>query len=796
MAIQRIGTRVFSQTPIDQAQFKGTSGTSYFNTFLARNDETWELALKQAAAESSTESESAEAQAKVLAARTAAIERRRAQYEKAIASLNSGELKATDAAIKTSGAAEDAWALAGAKESGGRAASSKSSMAVTGTQSSSSSSSGGREEGFNFLNSLLNNSSATSPLTPEEQEKTARQQEIVQEETAKNVAGTNDDGVVYGEAAAQEKAVKEVREYLQSKPELAGDLELFNKSTNYKQAAPESWLGFVRNSESTKAPFAKGTTSSESARPGTRTYPNLPSERPGASADNFQVASREAEISRIQGLIKELDDAQVSGPLTAASRERVDTLTRAREIYNRTRMGARPGSAAVGGGAVGASGATPSFFSQQTPEMQALIVEDYSRRKSAVADPFADVPESVQRETPYKTDYRRLPEGTREALEGAKLNRGGPSGPMGTGEIAPDPERRDPEFGLTNPDSSYDMGDPAALSPGQRAERQAAVQAAGDLGERSPYPEEPQLQTLPQVGEPEGDVRILPKRTGEPAGRLEELVTPSSSGVSVEEGTSGGRGVTESLPVELQKRRNAAEVKANLQQLAIDRDRDRRRQEELDILFPEGGAPRSPVTAPRSAPRTETGELQALPDIQRAPETMTVPDTSLDYNEEQLVWHEKRQVSFNKEFELYNKAMAEWRSSTPERRRSMPIPKAPEFGRPPERGPKAPKPPPQQVPKLETKEEHGTRMKYVMQRHAAARERLKKADKFKRLTRSGIGKLTKELYIANKNANKPINESWDTLALTYATYPADMQTAHEILLALDIEANANPTPKE
>ena len=282
MAIQRIGTRVFSQTPIDQKQFAGTSGTSYFNTFLARNDETWELALKQAASEAATESDSAAAQAKVLAAQTAAIERRRAQYEKAITDLKSGELKATDAAIKTSGAAEDRWALAGAKESGGRSASSKSSMTVTGTQRSSSSSSGAREEGFNLMQSLLGVPAATSPLTPEEQEKSSRQLEVIQEEVAKNVAGTNDDGVVYGEAAAQEKAVKDVREYLQSKPELVGDLELFNKSTNYKQAAPPAWLESYRNSESTKDPFAKGSVSTESARAGFPTYPNLPADRPSA----------------------------------------------------------------------------------------------------------------------------------------------------------------------------------------------------------------------------------------------------------------------------------------------------------------------------------------------------------------------------------------------------------------------------------------------------------------------------------------------------------------------------------
>jgi hypothetical protein len=172
--------------------------------------------------------------------------------------------------------------------------------------------------------------------------------------------------------------------------------------------------------------------------------------------------------------------------------------------------------------------------------------------------------------------------------------------------------------------------------------------------------------------------------------------------------------------------------------------------------------------------------------------TTPVPDTSLDYNEEQEKWREERSKSYAAEVVQYEADLKAYRApgSTTE------LPKPPEFGRPPERGEKRPKETPKLVTQVETKEENGSRTKYLMQRHSAARALLLKPQKLKRLTRSGIGKLTRELYIANKNANKPINESWDTLALTYATFPADMQTAHEILLALDIEANANPTPKE
>lgn len=71
-----------------------------------------------------------------------------------------------------------------------------------------------------------------------------------------------------------------------------------------------------------------------------------------------------------------------------------------------------------------------------------------------------------------------------------------------------------------------------------------------------------------------------------------------------------------------------------------------------------------------------------------------------------------------------------------------------------------------------------------------------KPSQLDRKTKSGAGKVAKDIYSGNLSKNLPFSRTWDEITITFAGDDAAMKSAHEAALALDILATKSKEAKE
>lgn len=585
MAVSQIGRGVFIVSPQLQKEYSNSAAGNYTSQFTKNRGDQWEMAKQQAMLEMGAASSTYAAQLNSYERRLAALDQRVLQIDRDTASLIRGEGKAQDAAYKTAEVeGSKRWKEENKRDekqaevSGARGASSSTTSTTRPTTTSTTVKTGGGAATVNKTDISAVDLSVGSSAPVNEQYKN-----IVTQQGAGGFGGGKSQPEI--DAGVQmlfdSRIQKEADKYQTGGMDAATALDtartdsliaIENSPTtaNMLKARWEGTAPAEGAGVSTRTTPGGTTTSTryDSGSAGTPRYPGLGDTGEVPQID-VQIASRQEELDRLAALRAELanERAGLAGP-TAPGGQSSDFITRARDIAA-GRFGPTRGRAAPY-----VQRNTLDTLMNLPQEQRDAILEQY--RKTLDKPEYVPTPyEPYVEETPYKTDYRRLPAGTVAALEGAKLNRGGPSGPMGTGEIYPDPERRDPEFGLTNPDQLFHEYN-------QYIKPSLAGRPFSGIGDRPIYPGDPTYgDTTPDASQREG---LIPRSFGRNVTRGEG---PSPD-------TSGTRAAIEAV-----ERENAVKAAAAGLQKVQDNNRNReaadleagRLLQNLNTLYPEGVPP-------------------------------------------------------------------------------------------------------------------------------------------------------------------------------------------------------------
>ena len=919
MPIKEISPGVYVQVPVERKQPTNTAANSYNNAYLRADQETWDVAMQQAISERAVTSKTYNETKALYEHRLKDIDYRRRALLDAKERVYAGQQTATNAAMAYNNRARDKRETDRAAVVGAKGASTGGSTVDMPTTSTVYNTFGSSEEKLDFIGKVIRDRTkarlgegADAGQVETEAAETQQELETLLDQNtadAQKLVGTPNEAT--GKPHDDMSAIDKVRGDTRGK--FSGDaaaLEAYDAAINGpgpEYQKPEGHLDWRKQGVVTRPGYIKRTGTWTAGSPGTAKYPDLPAELASQTPGEVTVAPIEEDIARLDKELASLETERsglgdpAADTVSEAAR-RKDILTRTREIYNNTHMFAKGFQGRTLGSDLKSLGELvrkKGWFEQQPEDIQKLVVDHY-RKTKADAKKLTKIPDP--------NDYTLKPE------LGGVIDAWSPMSnePMDQRSLGAKLwEDRDPSFGKYGAADTRDIGDPGFLSPNERKKRQATVEAAGDLGERSPYPGDPtygdttiegstyvptpdegRLSAGPSTQDKpnatrdaaaaalrqelvdnadrqrqeEEKRRITEERlavlelapgempdtssmrkgstelpsTGrqsvEPRGAAGELPPMSTSGTGDfvlgqrSQGDQLPTGV-ESIPEEqrvakpillpsqgqfvetppMEGRPNATESanvavsRVELQAKKEEMDKARERREILTALFPEGVpveyAERmrdmSPTTsmverpAPRTVPNRDT--VAVSPPMGRKvipPPAPLVPTPRVPFvppRPEPEVRQPRETLPEGPQFETGSIGPTK-KDATKEANKLVEAHKrtddiisatragATAYGVSGYREP--------------------SKVTYLTNRIQEAQEYLEKPLQLRRLTLSGVGKVASDLFKSNLVAKRNVSASWEELAMTYAGNEKDMQKAHSILLALDMQEKAKATPKE